>query len=292
MAQNEQPEIYPCYKVVHSDGQVGEYSGSGGQLEKIRKLQAEGIEIENGHIKNLAKYLFKDFKSTKPLQRLRELQKELSAKISLEPENKEKEYKTAGGVDVSYQGPFHGVAAYAQFDLKNKQLLDTETIRERVTFPYIPTYLAFRELPLFVALLQRVQETSRMAEVVLVDGNGILHPRHAGIASHLGVLLNISTIGVTKSLLCGEVNLNNMKPGEIRYVWLNGQKVGAAIKPSEHADPIFISPGNKMDLKTAIKITMSVTSSNPNHKLPEPIRLAHMLSKEQASKGTQISLFE
>ena len=281
MAQNEQPDKYPCYKVVHSSGEVGSYSAPGGTAEKVTRLRADGIEVRDGRIVNLYRYLFTDFESSQPLKRLRRLQEELSSSISLEPLPKEP--RTVGGVDVSYGE--RAVAAYALFDLEGKRLLDSETLEREIAFPYIPTYLAFRELPVLQELLERVRSKGIMADVVMVDGNGILHPRHAGIASHLGVLSGIATIGITKSLLCGEVDLKEMEPGEVRYVLLGGERVGAALRTSPRAGPIYISPGNKVDLETAIEVTRALSS----HKIPEPIRLAHELSHKaiQASEGKE-----
>jgi deoxyribonuclease V len=280
MAQNEQPDKYPCYKVVHASGEVGNYSAPGGTAEKVARLKAEGIEIRDGRIANLHRYLFTDFESSQPLKRLRRLQEELSASISLVPQG---EPKTVGGVDVSYGE--RAVAAYALFDLEGKRLVDSETVVQEIAFPYIPTYLAFRELPILQRLLEKVRDKGKLADVVMIDGNGILHPRHAGIASHLGVLLDIPTIGITKSLLCGEVDLRDMEPGEARYVLLGGERVGAALKTTPRAQPIYVSPGNKVDLEEAIRVTLALSS----HKLPEPIRMAHELSHKatQASEGEE-----
>jgi deoxyribonuclease V len=278
MAQNEQPDRYPCYKVVHTNSEVGHYSAPGGTVEKVRRLRAEGIEIRDGRIVNLHGYLFTDFLSSEPLKRLRRLQEEFTADLSLEPEFSEP--GTVGGVDISYGE--RAVAAYVRFDLEGKRLIDCSTVVQEITFPYIPTYLAFRELPILQALLEKVREKGIMADVVMVDGNGILHPRHAGIASHLGVLLDIPTIGITKSLLCGEVDLKDIKVGEARYVLFNGEQIGAAVKTSARARPIYVSPGNKVGLDMAIKITLALSS----HKLPEPIRLADEFS-HKATHATE-----
>lgn len=274
MAQNDQPDKYPCYKVVHSSGEVGAYS-AGGPAAKAAKLRAEGIEIRDGRVADLHESLFTDFKSSQPLKRLRLLQDELAEKLSLEPFPEEPE--TVGGVDVAY-GP-QAVAAYALLDVRERRLIGRETVEQEVAFPYIPTYLAFRELPILLALLERVRDAGRLADVVMVDGNGILHPRHAGIASHLGVLLDIPTIGITKSLLCGEVNLQGMGVKEIRSVLLNGERVGAAVRLSGRAQPIYISPGNRIDLEGAIELTLALSSS---YRLPEPVRLAHELCSAMA----------
>ncbi len=284
LAGNDQPDKYPCYKVVHSSGEVGAYSAPGGPAAKIAKLRAEGLPVQDGRIVDLHKHLFTDFKSSRPLRRLRELQEELSATISLQPLPQEP--KTIAGVDVAYsqgeqeEARLRAVAAYALLDLQGR-LIGQETIEQEVAFPYIPTYLAFRELPLLLELLGRVRGAGGLAEVVMVDGNGILHPRHAGIASHLGVLLNIPTIGITKSLLCGRVELGGLGVREVRYVLLDGERVGAATRLTERAQPIFISPGSGIDLEGAIELTLAFAGSQP-HRLPEPIRLAHELCSAAA----------
>lgn len=270
MAQNDRPDDYPCYKVVHTSGEVGNYSGPGGAAEKVARLRADGIEIRDGRIVSLAGYCFTDFSSSRPLKRLRQLQEELSASLSLDRGVEEPE--TIGGVDVSYGE--RAAAAYTLFELEGRRLIGSERVEREITFPYIPTYLAFRELPILQELLEIARQEGKLADVVMVDGNGILHPRHAGIASHLGVLSGVPTIGITKSLLCGEVDLKDMDVGEARYVLLNGERVGAALKTTARARPIYVSPGNKIDLEAAIKVTLALSS----HKVPEPIRMAHELS--------------
>ncbi len=278
MADNEQPDIYPCYKVVHSDGRVGEYSAPGGTAAKIAKLQADGIPIQNGCIENFEEYVFYQFETSKPLSRLRKLQEELSERVAREPLRRE--YQTVGGVDLSYDGPWVGVGAYIGMDLASERLLMSESMRVDVSFPYIPSYLAFRELPVLLPLLEHLQSTKKLADVILVDGSGILHPRHVGIASHLGVLLDVPTVGVTKSLLYGKVDLKNMNPKEVRWVIdpKNNETIGAAVKTRERADPVFVSIGHGIDLDTAVKLVLQLS----HQRLPEPIHRAHLASKAAA----------
>ncbi len=278
MAANEEPDRYPCYRVVHSTGEVGSYSGPGGPAEKIRRLQAEGIEVKGGRIVNLRRYLFTEFRSSRPLRRLRRLQEELAARIRLEPDRAD--YGTVAGVDVSYTRGSRAVAGYALFEPGGSRPLLGRTLAQNIGFPYIPTYLAFRELPILQALLSQAEAEGRLADVILVDGNGILHPRHVGIASHLGVLLDVPTIGVAKSLLCGEVDQRGMKPGEVRYVLLRGERVGAAVKLRERAEPIYISPGHRIDLERAIEVVLRCSTGR--RKLPEPLQAAHELSQKAA----------
>ncbi|OGF55210.1 MAG: hypothetical protein A2Z21_03060 [Candidatus Fraserbacteria bacterium RBG_16_55_9] len=278
MAVNEQPDIYPCYKVVHSDGRVGGYSAPGGTSTKIEKLQADGIPIQNGCISNLSDHVFFQFETSKPLIPLRKLQEELSERVVRNPIRRE--YQTIGGVDLSYDGPWIGVGAYVGMEIVSGRLLASEIAQVEISFPYIPTYLAFRELPVLLPLLERVQAEDKLADVIMVDGSGILHPRHVGIASHLGVLLSVPTIGVTKTLLYGEVDFNDMKPKEVRSIIdpRSKESIGAAVKTRERADPIFVSIGHGIDLDTAVGLVLRLS----HQRLPEPIQRAHLASREAA----------
>lgn len=278
MADNEQLDIYPCYRVVHSDGRVGEYSAPGGTAAKIAKLQADGIPVQNGCIQNLEEHVFYQFETSKPLVRLRKLQEELAERVVREPLRHE--YQTVGGVDLSYEGSWVGVGAYIHMELASERLLGTDIARTDVSFPYIPSYLAFRELPILLPLLERVRSANTLADVILVDGSGILHPRHVGIASHLGVLLDVPTVGVTKSLLYGKVDLNNMNAKDVRWVTdpKNNETIGAAVKTRERAEPIFVSIGHGIDLDSAVALVLKLS----HQRLPEPIHRAHLASKEAA----------
>ena len=276
MAANERPDVYPCYKVVHSDGRVGD--APVGTAEKIEKLQAEGIPVVDGRVVDLRAHAFSPFETERPLQGLRDLQEELAARVRIEPLPEEP--SAVGGVDLSYPGPWEGVGAYVMLERSSGHLLASQTMRNPVSFPYIPTYLAFRELPVLLPLLARAREESKLADVLMVDGSGILHHRHAGIASHLGVLLDIPTIGVIKKLLYGRVDTQNMSLREARPVrnQKSGETIGMAIKTSERADPIYVSVGHRVDLNTAVRLVLELS----RRKLPEPIRLAHQLCTEAA----------
>ena len=174
-----------------------------------------------------------------------------------------------GGVDVAYPNAEEGVAAYALVETATGRLVWSTTVRRRVVFPYISTYLSFREIPILLDLLDEVRAAGRMAEVLLVDGSGILHHRHAGIASHLGVVASIPTIGVTKKLLCGSVNIEGMAPGESRPVVHEGRPIGIAIasdggKPP--ADLRFARPSRR-------SAVLRATGSPIAHR-PSPARAA------------------
>src|SRR5262249_17420027 len=150
---------------------------------------------------------FRDFVSSRPLEKLEQLQRDLLSRISLEPPDRPSEL--AGGLDTSYAsispaGPIEAAAAYALVDVRSGRLEWSLTIRRQVRFPYIPGFLTFRESPLYLELLTEARRLGRLADVVFVDGNGILHHRRAGVASHTGVAASVPTIGIGKSLLCGQ----------------------------------------------------------------------------------------
>lgn len=280
ISESEEIELYPCYRVIHSDGRIGSYTG--GAQAKIEKLRAEGVPVRYGRIEDLKSYVFSQFETDKPLVKLREVQQELAHRVVQTPLYDRLE--TVGGVDLSYKGSWHGIGAYVLVEVASGSTRATETAEREIAFPYIPTYLAFRELPVLLDVLERVRRAGKMADVLMVDGSGILHHRHVGIASHLGVLINVPTIGVTKSLLYGEVDLREMTKGEIRTVIdpESHRPVGAAVKTTARADPIFVSVGHGVDLETAVDLTLRLSS----RKLPEPIHRAHLASRE-AARGTE-----
>ncbi len=129
---------------------------------------------------DLERYGCGDFTSDRPLEVLADYQNRVAAQVALRPRRKVPQQ--VGGVDVSYISPSEGVAAYALVEVATGELLWSTTIRRPVRFPYITSYLTFRELPLLVELIDEVRGRDRIAPVVLVDGTGILHPRQAGIA--------------------------------------------------------------------------------------------------------------
>lgn len=276
MANNEKPDLYPCWRVVHSDGRVGKYSGDRGKEGKIEKMVAEGIPVKNGKIENFPQFRFRDFDLDPPLPQLRYNQKNISDYVVVEEIDSP---EIVAGVDLSY-GKAGVVASYVEMTRQGEQVVREETFTQsEVKFPYIPGYLAFRELPSLVELLESVREKDSLAEVIFVDGNGLLHPRKAGLASHLGVELNYPTIGVAKRLLCGEVNEAGLATGEMSEVEVEGEVLGLTIKTYGRANPIYVSVGNKIGLEQAGKLALKYSK----YKLPEPIRQAHKLVKREAS---------
>jgi deoxyribonuclease V len=263
----------PCHRIVRARGALGGYVT--GKIDaKIGRLSQEGVAIHAGAL-DLAQFGFDDFASDFPLAKLRQIQERLAAKISLRPRTRLPKF--LGGVDVAYPSPDEAQAAYALVEIDSGRLVWSHVIRRHVRFPYITTFLSFRELPILVELIAEVRATGKMAEVLLVDGSGILHPRRAGIASHLGVAAGAATIGVTKKLLCGQVEIAAMQPLESRPVRVEEVVVGTAIRPTGGSQrPLFISPGHRVDLPFAEQVVRQLLRGR---RLPEPLYWADRFSK-------------
>lgn len=277
MSENRQPEEYPCWRVVHSDGRTGKYSGKSGRAGKIKKIRGDGIPVSDGKIDNFSEYRFSDFDFEPPLPKLRRIQAEIPKRVE---ETENFRIKSAAGVDVSY-GKQGVVASYVE--IRENQVVSQEySRRTEVKFPYIPGYLVFRELPPLYDLLRKVKEEGKLADVVFVDGNGLLHPRNAGLASHLGVVADHPTVGIAKKLLCGDVDTSGMEEGEKRKVTYEGELLSLAVKTFDRANPVFVSVGNLVGLEKAAGLVLEFSK----YKLPEPLRQAHKLAKREATKSS------
>ena len=278
MANNDEPERYPCWKVIHTNGEVGNYSGEGGAEAKINRIRSAGITVEAGKVKNFDRVRFREFEIDPPLPEMRAVQGRVRQMVSRRPLAGLPE-KTAG-VDVSY-GPGGVVAAYVEMEKGEEEPVTRVTVhRDTVKVPYIPGYLAFRELPILLDLFKTVGEAS-LAGVIFVDGNGVLHPRRAGLASHLGVVVDHPTVGIAKKLLCGDVDNSGLEPGEKASVVKDGDVLGVSLKTFSRANPIYVSVGHKISLRQG----WSLAGSFSKYKLPEPLRRAHKLAKAEATSS-------
>ncbi len=149
-------------------------------------------------------------------------------------------------------------------------MVETQVVSGELDFPYIPGLLSFREAPLTLAACERLTITP---DLILVDGQGIAHPRRMGLASHLGLFLNTPTIGCAKSRLCGTHEVPDEKPGSYAEVVDRGEITGAALRTKFRVKPVYVSIGHKVDLQTAIYWVMNCCRG---YRLPEPTRLAHL----------------
>jgi deoxyribonuclease V len=264
----------PCHRVVRKGGDLGGYIH--GAEEKARRLSAEGIEVNDGRV-DFERLGFQEFQSDRPLERLRTLQEEMARQVSLRAPQQLPDL--VAGVDAAYASGDLAFAAYALVDRASGKLVDSVVIDRPIRFPYITTYLSFRELPVLLPLLEEVRRRELMADAILVDGNGRLHQRLAGIASHLGVAADVRTVGIGKKLLCGQVDLEGLMPDESRPVEYHDDIIAAAVKGTPGSKPIFVSVGHQVDLPFAVDLVQSLFHG---HRLPQPQRFAHELCTRAA----------
>jgi len=215
-----------------------------------------------------------DSLSNEYIEELKNLQIELSKRVVLTPLDESK-INIIAGVDVSYfNGQSLGVVVILNSSLETIKVVYA---LEETTFPYIPGFLAFREIPVVLKCFEQLKKEEIVPDVVIFDGQGIAHPRKLGIASHAGVLLDIPTIGVAKSKLYGTF-IPPKEPGEVtELVDEDGMIVGYCYLPKPKVKPIFISPGHLCDTKSALNLVKKTIKS---HKLPEPTRIAHLYSQK------------
>ncbi|AFC99918.1 Endonuclease V [Methanocella conradii HZ254] len=169
--------------------------------------------------------------------------------------------KRIGGADCSYLDDELVIGGLVVLDYEGLKPVYRTFSVQRLAFPYVPGLLAYREAG---ALMEAVQEAKVGFDVLMVDGFGANHPRRCGIATHIGVKLDVPAIGVGKSFLCGEIK------GE--YVYQDGERVAKMLYPKGLKRPIYVSPGHRISLETAAGI---VLVSIKKGRLPEPLRLAH-----------------
>lgn len=235
------------------------------------------------------------------------IQNELRKKIELsrmqlpkevmlrDPEVKQKKLLHSGkkwliaGVDVAFKrGRAIGALVVLTYPEFSRQLFNIgrdpamagkiiECVRKiaKISYPYIPGLLTFREGPV---LEKCFKATEFEPDVIIFDGQGLAHPRNMGLATHLGILLNKPTIGCAKTHLFGDYVEPANYRGAFSYLLdSQGKKIGVVLKTKDNVKPVFVSPGFKMDIVSSIKIVLSCTQK---YRLPEPLRLAHQLTRE------------
>jgi deoxyribonuclease V len=202
-------------------------------------------------------------------ERLVRLQTELSRSLVLE-DRFSKPISRIAGVDMAFIGD-KAIAACIVLDYENLDLVEEAVAQVDLNFPYKPGFLWFREGP---AILQAVKRVHSKPDVFMVNAHGIAHPKRFGCASHLGVVLGKPTIGVAGTRLCGQYERLPARPGESEPLRMDNKIVGFIIKPKK-GKPIYISPGHMLNVKSAARITIHCLR---DHRLPEPLHLAHTLA--------------
>jgi len=198
----------------------------------------------------------------------KEIQYQIASRVSRK--NEVTNPRFIAGLDISVtKEQAKATATAVVLNFPKLEVAEVKTVQDKLNFPYIPGYLSFREAPLTLKVCEQLDITP---DLVIVDGHGIAHPRRLGLASHLGLFLEIPTIGCGKSLLCGDFTEPGNEPGSYTDVLENGETIGVALRTKSRVKPVFVSIGHKIDLNTAIKWIMNCCRG---YRLPEPTRLAH-----------------
>ena len=179
--------------------------------------------------------------------------------------------RLVAGIDISSPNA-QGIASGAVVVLRypDFSIVEVEVAQGKLTLPYIPGLLSFRESPLILAACERV---CNVPDLVLIDGQGIAHPRRLGLASHVGLFLDLPTVGCAKSILCGQHQPVGEEVGSHAELLDNGELIGAALRTKSRVKPIYISVGHKIDLASALQWVIRCCRG---YRLPDPTRLAHL----------------
>ncbi|MHB8395772.1 MAG: endonuclease V [Thermoplasmataceae archaeon] len=226
LSVNPDPDGTPCYKVVHSDGRVGNYTHPLGNTEKVRRLRTNGIEIRNDRICQFESVFFDDFVTNSILEKLRAEQLSFAGELT---NNDEIRPSRVSAFDVSYAGE---VGYGSMVTVSSGGAPETEISTREVRIPYISSYLSYREFPVLSSLV------ANSGDFLVFDGNGILHERNMGLASFAGIISGKPSMGVAKSLTAGKIVGNR--------IYLKGVEAGFV-----NSGKYYVSPGNLISLQSA-----------------------------------------
>jgi deoxyribonuclease V len=217
------------------------------------------------------------------IARAKEIQLSLARRVVTEKEVITTRF--VAGIDISApdaQGVARGavvVLGYPGFSI-----VEVKVVEGKITFPYIPGLLSFRESPLILAACEKLDN---VPDLILIDGQGIAHPRRLGLASHVGLFLDLPTIGCAKSILCGQHRPLGEEAGSHAELLDKMEVIGAALRTKHGVRPVYVSVGHKIDLASALEWVIKCCRG---YRLPEPTRLAHlaaggMLTSEPSCQG-------
>lgn len=268
MNQNPDADSMPCFKIVYSDGSLGGFGL--GIEDKIRRITQDGITVNHGKIQDFDSIFFNQFQTTYPLKQLQDEQINMKQQVST-TDDFPHPITVVGGIDVAYpQNEFEeACACYIGFDINTHEIVETQHAYATTYFPYIPGYLTYREYPVIKEVMNKIET---IPSILMIDGNGLLHPRKCGIACYIGVKHDIPTIGVAKRRLIGKINGDKIS--------IDGEVCAKSLLSGRARTPIYISPGHRISLTTSYETTQKLC----RYKHPEPLRLAHQYAQEELQK--------
>lgn len=215
------------------------------------------------------------------IEEARAIQDNLRQELHLEWEDKH--IRTIAGIDCSFPNDQSRAVIvlmdYATLAVQSQIICDAP-----VTFPYVPGFLSFREIPVILKAIDRLETAP---DLFIIDGQGTAHPRRLGIAAHLGMVLDLPTLGVAKSRLCGTHKILPEEAGSETPLMDKGERIGTVLRSKARCNPLYISPGHKMSHEKAMEITRNCLRG---YRLPEPTRLADKLSKEKEAAPVNFAL--
>ena len=192
--------------------------------------------------------------------------------------------RLVAGADVGYSRRTHRVyAAVVVVAVPSFETVETVGVARHATFPYIPGLLSFREIP---PLLKAFERLTQVPDVLVFDGQGLAHPSRFGLACHAGLLLDVPSIGCAKTRLVGEYQPVSIHRGALSPLMLDGHRVGTVVRTRAGVRPVFVSPGHRADVRSAVDLVLALTT---RYRLPEPQRRAHQatVALYQRDRGRQ-----
>ena len=197
-----------------------------------------------------------------------EIQKQLAYEVVAE-DRFDAPVKTVAGIDLGYDAKNDvSRAVCVVLSFPELELLESSEALLPIQFPYVPGLLSFRETPVAIKALEKL---SLAPDVILCDGQGLAHPRRFGIACHIGLIADVPTIGVAKSLLVGKFENLGETRGSVASLVHRNEQVGVALRTKDKVQPVFVSIGHRINLETATEIVLQCA---PKYRLPETTRLA------------------
>lgn len=199
-----------------------------------------------------------------------EVQKRLRNMVQIEP--LARPVNTIAGADISFNKFSEVVyAGIVVLSLPDLRIIESTGVRSVTKFPYVPGLLSFRETP---SVLEAWDKLKTKPDVLMLDGQGIAHPRRFGIACHVGLLLDLPTVGCAKSILVGKHGELGLEAGSQSPLVDRGEQVGVALRTKNKVNPVYVSPGHLIDLDSAVDLVLRSTGK---YRQPEPTRQAHLL---------------
>ncbi len=199
------------------------------------------------------------------------IQQELKGKLILDDKEFPARISTIAGADISYSKQDDMFfAAVILLAYPTMDVIEEICLVEKAPFPYIPGLLSFREGP---ALSKAFEKLKSVPDCVIFDGQGIAHPRGIGLASHMGLFLDIPTIGCAKKRLVGAYDEVGDEVGDYADLVLDGRIIGAVVRTKKKVKPLFVSPGHKIGLRKAVDVALACCRG---YRLTEPVRRAHL----------------